>query len=121
MKNISRIRKGELPVPYIVALVIAAVVIIFLMYWFWTQGNTGINQATEVFCQGKLRTYCAQWATCGYQNSCQPKDKTGNGALFYTLDPDCKTFAGQPSGLPATVGPTDCAAALGLGTQTTSP
>jgi len=105
-------KKGALPVPYIVALIIAILVIAVLVYWFFVLSGQGGNEATFRLCQGKMFTYCSQWSGCNYQDTCQPKDKSGNTG-FYDLNPDCQTFAGQANKLPAAVTPTQCKAALG--------
>lgn len=109
--------KGALPVPYIVALIIAIIVIAVLIYWFLVLGGKGTDQATFRLCQGKVFTYCSQWAGCNYQDSCQPKDKTGNGADFFDLNPDCVPFRGSPNGLPSAINPTQCKAFFGQQTS----
>ena len=38
--------KGALPVPYIVAIIIAIIVIALLIYWFFVLRNQGIDVAT---------------------------------------------------------------------------
>jgi len=106
--------KGALPVPYIVALIIAILVIAVLVYWFFVASNQGTNTATAVLCKGNLISYCTQWATCNYQD-CQPKDNTGNAADFYVLHPECNPFKGKTdaTGLPGSItGPT-CKTTLG--------
>jgi hypothetical protein len=106
MKSLLKSKKGALPVPYIVALIIAIIVIAVLIYWFLIEYIGGNNQVTLALCQGKLRVYCSSWATCNYLDTCQPKDNTGNAADFYTLNPDCLPFKGQANGLPNGISPT---------------
>lgn len=108
MKSLRKTSKGDLPVPYIVALIIAIIVIAVLIYWFFVLSGQGTGQATLVLCQGKMGVYCATWATCNYLDTCQPKDNTGNPADFYTLNPDCVPFQGKANGLPKAVTGPSC-------------
>lgn len=103
--------KGALPVPYIVALIIAILVIAILVYWFFVLSGQGGSEATFRLCQGKLFTYCSQWSTCGYLD-CQPT-KSGQAADFYEINPDCLPFKGQPTRLPSSVNGPTCKTVLG--------
>ena len=104
--------KGALPVPYIVALIIAILVIAILVYWFFVLSGQGGSEATFRLCQGKLFTYCSQWSVCGYTDTCQPS-KSGQPALFYDINPDCLPFKGQPGKLPSDVSKPSCQSILG--------
>lgn len=119
MKKFSKMSKGALPVPYIVAIIIAIIVIALLVVWFFILRGQGGSAATLAFCQGKAITFCTQVAACGYQNSCAPKDKDGNAITdFYVYAPDCVSFRGQPSGLPNSIQatPNSCNPFLGQST-----
>ena len=108
--------KGALPVPYIVAIIIAIIVIALLIYWFFVLRNQGIDVATLAVCQAKLITYCSQWSSCGYEDTCLPKDRDGNPVSdFYVYASECISIRGKPSGLPGAISPTECRAALGQG------
>lgn len=107
MRSLSN-SKGALPVPYIVALIIAILVIAVLVYWFFVLSGQGGSEATFRLCQGKLFTYCSQWATCNYQDTCQPKDRNNQPADFYSINPDCVPFKGVPGKLPAAVTGPSC-------------
>ena|SRR3989304_10146677 len=96
--------KGALPVPYIVAIIIAIIVIALLIYWFFVLRNQGIDVATLAVCQGRAITFCSQVASCGYEESCAPKDSDGNPVTdFYIYAPDCESLRGKPSGLPQSI------------------
>jgi len=115
--------KGDLPVPYIVALIIAIIVIAVLIYWFFVESNTSTNTGTALLCKGKLLAYCTQWATCNYLD-CQPKDNTGNPADFYLLYTDCQTLKGKTDTTgylwPSSASRSVCMATLGQGTASSS-
>lgn len=104
--------KGALPVPYIVALVIAIIVIAVLVYWFVVLRGQGTSAVTLALCQGKLVNYCSQWSRCNYETSCQPSSK-GNPVSFYEFASECSQFAGQPDGLPASITDRECKQTLG--------
>ena len=105
--------KGALPVPYIVALIIAIIVIAVLIYWFFVLSGQGGSEATFRLCQGKLFTFCTGWATCNYQDTCQAKDRTGNAADFYDLNQECIPFKGVPNKLPGAVTGPACKSLFG--------
>lgn len=50
--------KGAMPVPYIVALIIAAIVIGLLGYWLIVTLGVGGSEAAEKMCQAKLAGAC---------------------------------------------------------------
>jgi hypothetical protein len=113
MNKIFNLRKGALPVPYIVALIIAIIVIAVLVYWFFILSGQGGSEATFRLCQGKLFTYCSQWAVCNYLE-CQPT-KNGQAADFYEINPECTPFKGVANKLPSAVTNTACKSVLGQG------
>ena len=53
--------KGELPVPYIVAIIIALVVIAILGYMFFTHTGLFEGSSADTACQTKLVQYCLAW------------------------------------------------------------
>lgn len=50
--------KGALPVPYIVSLIIAAIVIGVLVYWFVKTVALGGGEASEEMCRANLMQAC---------------------------------------------------------------
>lgn len=105
--------KGALPVPYIVAIIIAVIVIAVLVYWFFVLSGKGNTQATDAFCRTKEFTYCTQWATAGWDTTKMPSNKRfccGDNTYANeckTLDwpsqvngPICQTLLGQSSQTP---------------------
>jgi hypothetical protein len=100
--------KGALPVPYIVAIIIAVIVIAVLVYWFFVLSGKGNTQALDAFCRAREFTYCTQWATNGFDTTKMP-----NGQNFNTYANECKTldWPGQVNGL-------TCRTLLGQQTQT---
>jgi len=58
--------KGALPVPYIVALIIALIVIAILAYWFFVLSGRSGTEADIKLCEAKAVTYCAAWAATRY-------------------------------------------------------
>jgi len=95
--------KGALPVPYIVAIVIAIVVIAVLVYWFFVLSGQGGGTAIEQFCLAKRFTYCSSWAAVGYDPEKQPGKKE-----FAEWAPECGTYTWAKA-----VSMTACKEALG--------
>jgi len=58
--------KGALPIPYIVALIIAIIVIAVLIYWFMIMGGKPIEEFERQRCNARAATYCSLWAPTGY-------------------------------------------------------
>jgi hypothetical protein len=75
--------KGELPVPYIAALIIAIIVIGVLIYWFFILTKEPINTFTLASCQARASIYCTSWATTGYN-----LDSDGNPQLVGKWEED---------------------------------
>lgn len=65
-------KKGALPVPYIVAIIIAIIVIAVLIYWFFVLSGKGTGTASEQFCRAKEFTYCSAWATDNFAQDKKP-------------------------------------------------
>lgn len=91
--------KGAIPVPYIVALVIAIVVIAVLVYMFFTHSWIFSGTATAAWCQGKKVEYCFKWSqrSADYETDKRPaswKDYAPGCTDIGVAEPspeDCKT------------------------------
>ena len=57
--------KGDVPVPYIVALVLAIVVIGLVVYWLYFSGGDFYRTISEYSCRSKMSAYCSQWKLSG--------------------------------------------------------
>jgi hypothetical protein len=57
--------KGEVPIPYIIALVLAIVVIGLVVYWLYFSGGDFYRTITEYSCRSKMSAYCSQWKLGG--------------------------------------------------------
>lgn len=82
-------KKGALPVPYIVALILAIIVVALLGYWFYTVYIRSESEQSEGICRAKELAYCTQWSTTGYNAGRKP-----NGG-FITSDgfaPECNVY-----------------------------
>ncbi|MBI4010264.1 MAG: hypothetical protein HY361_03695 [Candidatus Aenigmarchaeota archaeon] len=73
--------KGEIPVGYIVAIVLGVIVIVLLGYLFFVQSGNFTGTISEQTCIGKLLSYCNFWSVCNYGPECQPG---GAGADFFS-------------------------------------
>jgi hypothetical protein len=80
--------KGELPVPYIVAIVIAIIVIALLVVFFLLYYNQSTNVSSETICRTKEVSYCTQWAMTGYDTDKQPGSKA-----FSEWAADCASYS----------------------------
>jgi hypothetical protein len=88
-------KKGALPVPYIVAIIIAIIVIVAIVYWFiYLRGQSWI-ETQEQICRGKELSYCTEWATCGLDKAtCRPKNpSTQQPQDFTQYASECKELA----------------------------
>lgn len=114
-------RKGTLPVPYIVALIIAVIVIVVILIWFYGLSIKGTTTGTDAFCRAREFTYCSQWAASGYSSTSMPGADGAhpNGKLFC-----CGTdsYANECSSISwaTQVGQSECKSILGQGGQTSS-
>jgi len=57
--------KGDVPVPYIVALVLAIVVIGLVVFWLYFSGGDFYKTISEYSCRSKMAAYCNQWKLGG--------------------------------------------------------
>lgn len=51
-------RKGALPIPYIIALIIGVIVVAVLAYWFISSSGKGTGIGTEAECRGRVLEWC---------------------------------------------------------------
>ena len=56
---------GAVPVPYIIALVLAIIVIGLIAYWLFFSGGEFGGIITEKGCEAKKLAYCSEWKTTG--------------------------------------------------------
>lgn len=78
--------KGALPLPYIVAIVFAVIVIAIIAYMFFTQTGIFSKSVNEEYCGAKRLKYCFDWKVAGGGEDNKPKGGWGNYA------PECKDF-----------------------------
>lgn len=69
--------KGELPIPYIVGIIIAVAVIAVIIYIFLTQTNIWQDVVIRKYCEAKAFEYCNK-----------PEDARGD----WPTDERCSTF-----------------------------
>ena len=58
--------KGQIPVPYIIALLLGIAVVAILGYWFFVLGGKIPGQATESWCKIKENTWCSEYSATDY-------------------------------------------------------
>lgn len=63
-------KKGSVPVPYIIALLLGIAVIAILAYWFFFSGGKFGGAVSEAACRAKLLKYCTEWKAAGYITPC---------------------------------------------------
>jgi hypothetical protein len=95
-------RKGELPVPYIIALILGIVVVGILGYGFFILGWRIPGLSNQGNCQTKVTEWCSQWSKNDYDSNNMPAD------TWETYAPGCDSAGiGQPSAI-------SCRLAMGL-------
>ena len=77
-------RKGEIPIPYILAIVLVVIVLGLLAYWLYTGGKGWDQIVSESTCRAKLKFYCNSWKVNTYA-----ADKKPNGVTDFS--DDCNT------------------------------
>lgn len=78
-------KKGAVPVPYIIALVLGIIVLAILSYWlFFSSGQAGMT-IKEYSCRAKKMSYCNEWRMNAWES---PPD----GLVFCDYAPDCCQF-----------------------------
>jgi len=58
--------KGEIPIGYIIALVLGVAVVAILGYWFLLVQGAGGTQMSDIECKNKAFMYCTMWSANGY-------------------------------------------------------
>lgn len=89
--------KGEVPIAYIIALLLGIAVVAILGYWFFVMGGQFGGGTTLEACKTKAYTYCANWQTKGYAYDGNGKpDLSGpnTGKEFGEAFPECLSNAG---------------------------
>lgn len=82
-------RKGALPIPYIIALIIGVIVVAVLAYWFISSSGKGSNVGKEAECRGRILQWCVGGKTASDK---EIADKVCNG-LNINYDDICKTVS----------------------------
>ena len=78
--------KGDVPISYIIAIILGIIVVALLGYWFYTTGGKFSGTASETACRGKLLQYCTLWSGCSY-GDCKLSDAD---FLNEKNSPDCE-------------------------------
>ena len=60
--------KGSIPIPYIVALVLAIAVIAIVVYWLFFSGSDFDRMLKEKGCYAKKLSYCNEYETSSTEN-----------------------------------------------------
>lgn len=58
--------KGEIPISYIVAIVLAIAVLALLGYWFYMSGGKFSGSVNRQDCLNLKLRYCTEWGTKGF-------------------------------------------------------
>jgi len=58
-------KKGAVPIPYIIALVLGVIVIALIAYWLFFSGGQFGTVITEKACEAKKMGYCSNWKIKG--------------------------------------------------------
>jgi hypothetical protein len=58
-------KKGEIPIPYIVALIFAVIVLALLAYWLFFSGGEFDKMLKEKMCETKKGAHCSEWKLTG--------------------------------------------------------
>ncbi len=54
-------KKGAIPIPYIVALVLAVILLSILAYWVFSSSGEFNKNMSEQSCRAKKLAYCSAW------------------------------------------------------------
>lgn len=65
-------RKGAIPVPHIIALVLGIIVVGLLAFWFFILGGRLPGETDQARCNTLIHQYCTAWSACGYDAACAP-------------------------------------------------
>jgi len=94
-------RKGEIPIAYIIALVLGVIVLGLLAWWIFSGGQTWTSVASESVCRSKLSFYCNSWKINTYDTAKRPNGVTDFSAVCGSITsenkntyyaPDCCTY-----------------------------
>ena len=77
------LKKGTIPVPYIIALILGIVVVGILGYGFFVLGWKIPGLSAELQCNARKDSYCTEWARSGY-------DAEPQGGVWESYAPGCK-------------------------------
>jgi hypothetical protein len=83
-------RKGEIPIPHIVALLLAVVVIALVGYWLFITYGPANPSGHSASCQSYAMVYCNTWQARGYTKN---TDETPVVGYFKEEYPDCQDYA----------------------------
>jgi hypothetical protein len=86
-KHLKFMAKGELPVPYIVALILAVIVIAIIAYLLFTYFSGSNSELKISQCKGKQTQYCLEW----YKNS-PDYDALKSPGNWETYAPGCTSY-----------------------------
>lgn len=81
--------KGDVPIPYIIALILGIAIVAILAYWFFSTGGKFTNTISQADCSARQMQWCAQWKAAG---SPAPS-KTGTIKPFSEPCPASGTYA----------------------------
>jgi hypothetical protein len=65
-------KKGAIPIPYIIALIFGVIVISLIGYWLTTQGSKTITTGNAAECNSKQYTFCIQWKNTAFRDDARP-------------------------------------------------
>ena len=109
--------KGQIPVAYIVALILGVAVVALLGYWFFVQGGRFGGTVSLETCNAKKMSYCSQWQVKGFPSKTdgvphsyswlKPSDCSINEDAFWgkagdwnkCFAPGCREIGVEPPGI----------------------
>lgn len=62
-------RKGAIPIEYIIAIILGIIVVGVLGYWFFVLGGRLPGQATETWCRARENQYCSELSQYGFDEN----------------------------------------------------
>jgi hypothetical protein len=83
-------KKGAVPVPYIIALLLGIAVVAVLGYWFFILGGQVGGEITLSKCEAYANNYCNSWKLVGYG---QTEDEEPTIDWFVNRYPNCAIYA----------------------------
>jgi hypothetical protein len=75
--------RGEIPIPYIIALILGIAVVAIVLYWLLTQSGAFGGVMLEYSCKAKREDYCAEFKLRG---------AAPGGKTFAEFAQECKNF-----------------------------